>query len=365
MTTTNQKNIANNSTQNLHKTIFIVALLLCISLTILTLAPTANASIAVNLKLAKSAIMIEQSSGRILLEHNAHQQLPMASTTKIVTALTVLANCKDIDQQVHIDDKAVGVEGSSIYLTYGEVLTVRQLLYGLMLRSGNDSAVALAIHVGGSVDNFANLMNEQAQKLGLINTHFVNPNGLPDDRHYTTAYELALLTKEAFNYPAFQEIVSSKSYKFVSPSGKQYNFYNENKLLNRIDGADGVKTGFTKKAGRCFVGSCTQNGMRLIAVVLNCGPMFELCQSMLEFGQSHYTITNIVPYNKLCGAQFDGKTAKYYYCKKSFSYPIANNSDDLSRISKVITLPNNANEYGKIEVYLDKQLIFCQKLVTI
>ena len=314
---------------------------------------------------AKSAILIEATSHRVLLQNNADERLPMASTTKIMTALTVLANCEDTKQEVHIDERAVGVEGSSIYLTKGEILTVEQLLYGLMLRSGNDSAVALAIHVGGSVENFADLMNKEAQKLQLSNTHFANPNGLPNDNHYTTAKELALIAAKAFEYPQFAEIVGAKKYAFTSSSGKYYCFYNENKLLDRMDGADGVKTGYTKKAGRCFVGSATQNDMRLIAVVLNCGPMFEVCQSMLEYGYSHYTMTNIVPQNKVCGAKINNKNHEYYCCKSGFSYPIQNNSDELQNITKKITLPDKQSTQGKIEVFLDKQLLFCEKLVTI
>jgi len=187
----------------------------------------------------------------------------MASTTKIVTALTVIRNT-DLDEVVEIPKAACGIEGSSIYLREGEHLTVRELLYGLMLRSGNDCAVALALHTSGSVEAFAELMNTTAVELGCENSNFVNPHGLHDDRHYTTALDLAAVTCEALHNETFREIVSTKAVR-ISNEGYEYDrvLVNKNKLLSNVDGADGVKTGYTKKAGRCFVGSATKNGMQV------------------------------------------------------------------------------------------------------
>lgn len=158
----------------------------------------------------KACAVIEVNSGKILYEKNADARLPMASTTKIATAITVIENC-DISMTVKVPQEAQGVEGSSIYLKAGETLTVKELLYGLMLQSGNDSAVALAVAVGGSVENFAEMMNKTARKCGAENTHFVNPHGLHDDKHYTTAHDLALISVHAMKNPEFRNIVSAKS----------------------------------------------------------------------------------------------------------------------------------------------------------
>ena len=178
---------------------------------------------ASNMTSAKGMAVLEMNSGRVLSSHNMHTKLKMASTTKIVTALTVIENCKDLDTPFKIDDKAVGVEGTSIYLKYGEVLSARELLYGLMLRSGNDASVALALHCAESVPKFAEMMNKTAQKCGANDSNFVNPHGLDADGHYTTAYDLALITTKALQNPIFKEIVSTKNIKISGgESGTRY-----------------------------------------------------------------------------------------------------------------------------------------------
>lgn len=218
---------------------------------------------------AKSAIVIEKDSGRVLYNKAGDWELPMASTTKIMTAYVALryGNLNDI---VEVSENAAGVEGSSMYLEKGEKITLENLLYGLMLLSGNDAAVAVAEAVGGSVDRFVEMMNETAADLGLSHTHFDNPNGLPSDTHYTTALELAEITRAAMNEPKFAEIVSTKS-KSIPWEGREYNreMTNHNKLLSRLDGCVGVKTGYTEKAGRCLVSAVTRDGMTLICVTLN------------------------------------------------------------------------------------------------
>lgn len=211
---------------------------------------------------AQSLALYEPCSGTVLESVNANVRMPMASTTKIMTALVTLKTVP-LEQKVTVSAQAAGVEGSSMYLKAGETLTVSDLLYGLMLTSGNDAATALAIHISGSIEGFAKLMNEQAKALGLENTHFTNPSGLPDDDHYTTAYELAVIAAEAMKNPVFQKIVSSKT---ASVSGRTLT--NHNKLLSMYEGAVGIKTGFTKKAGRCLVSAATRNGVTLICVTL-------------------------------------------------------------------------------------------------
>jgi D-alanyl-D-alanine carboxypeptidase (penicillin-binding protein 5/6) len=308
----------------------------------------------------KSAILIEASSGRVLYEKNAYQKLPMASTTKIATALTALKHAK-CDEIVTVDKQAVGIEGSSIYLREGEKLTVEELLYGLMLRSGNDAAVALAIHVGGSVDGFVSMMNNLAKEVGAKDTSFTNPHGLHDENHYTTAFDLALITKAALQNEKFAQIVSSKN-AVISNEGYEYrrNLTNKNKLLTNYEYANGVKTGYTKKAGRCFVGSAKKDGMQLIAVVLNCGPMFENAQSMLEFGFSCYTMTNIIPKNKVCGAIFDKEKHATFVCDAGFSYPLS--KDELKLVDKEILLPSSVEGEGRVVVRVGGQVVFESKL---
>lgn len=279
---------------------------------------------------AKGCIVMERNSGRVLFEHNADERLPMASTTKIVTALTVINN-GNLDEVVAIPREACGIEGSSVYLREGEKLTVRQLLYGLMLRSGNDCATALALHVGGSVEKFAQMMNETARSLGCCDCNFVNPHGLHDENHYTSARNLAIITCKALQNDDFAQIVSTKAVK-IPNDGYDYPrvLSNKNKLLYNFDDADGVKTGYTKKAGRCFVGSATRNGMQVVVVLLNCGPMFEETSQMLNVAFANYHNVCILPKNKLCGVVYKRNKPVYYYCEQSFSYPILQ-SESLQR----------------------------------
>ena len=198
---------------------------------------------------AKAMCVLEKDSGRVVASKNMEAQLPMASTTKIVTALTVIQNCDNLDELIQVDGSAIGVEGSSIYLRNGEIMSVRDLLFGLMLRSGNDSAVALACHVGGSVEGFASLMNETAKSAGANNSNFVTPHGLDHKDHYTTAYDLAKITAYALNNPIFKEIVSTKMHtvEATNKSDKRY-LSNKNRLLNSLEGCIGVKTGYTKRS---------------------------------------------------------------------------------------------------------------------
>lgn len=232
-------------------------------------------------------IAMELSTGTVLEENNADVQLPMASTTKIMTAIIIVDDC-DLDQVITVPDKAVGVEGSSIYLKKGEQIDIRDLLYGLMLRSGNDSAAALAIHHSGSMEKFAEVMNERAKKIGAQNTNFTNPSGLPDSNHYTTARDLCTITRHAMQNEIFREIVSTKNY-----SGKFRSFANKNKMLYNYEGANGVKTGYTVKAGRCLVSSAERDGMDVICVVLNCSDMYERSAKILDNCFSGYKLVKL------------------------------------------------------------------------
>lgn len=237
---------------------------------------------------ARSAILIDAASGRMLCEKNGFERLPMASTTKIMTAVLVLENLP-LAAEVRISPVASGVEGSSIWLETGEELTVEELLYGLMLNSGNDAAVALAEAVAGSTDAFVTMMNSRARELGLYNTSFETPNGLDSPAHYTTAYDLAALTRYALTLPKFREIVGTKQ-KTIPWDGHEWDrsLKNHNKLLWRYEGCTGVKTGYTKKAGRCLVSSAEKDGRELIAVTLNAPDDWNDHIRLLDYGFNDY-----------------------------------------------------------------------------
>lgn len=321
---------------------------------------------------AQGAVLMEAESKRVLYEVNAGKQLPMASTTKILTALVAIKNA-DLDKIVAVPKEAQGIEGSSIYLRAGEHLTIRELLYGLMLQSGNDSAVAIAVLVGGSIEKFAGMMNSCAKSLGAVNSNFTNPHGLADKNHYTTAFDLALISSYAMQDPVFAEIVGTKSIT-ISNEGMDYKrlIINKNKILTTFDGANGVKTGFTKQAGRCFVGAAKRGGLQLIAVVLNCGPMFEDSKKMMEFGFANYEFVNVTPNFKLCGyVEISNRhnTEVGTIVEKGVGLPLTN-SERLQlktclAFNQNVTAPmSKGTPVGKLDVYIGNQLIFSSKVVT-
>ena len=244
---------------------------------------------------AQKAYVLDAVSGRVLFERNSTQQSLIASTTKIMTALIICEQCNVLDR-MRIPKEAVGIEGSSMYLREGEVLTLQELLYGLMLSSGNDAAVALAIYCGGTVEGFAELMNDKARILGMKDTHFVNPNGLDAPDHYSTARDLAVLAAYAMENPIFARTVSAKQVKV----GERY-LTNHNKLLWRLDGADGVKTGFTKAAGRILVSSATRDGRRIIAVTIDDPCDWQDHAALLEEGFARYTHRQVVSKGQYIG----------------------------------------------------------------
>jgi D-alanyl-D-alanine carboxypeptidase (penicillin-binding protein 5/6) len=233
---------------------------------------------------AVRSVLIEAESGQVLFGNREKERAGMASTTKIMTALVVLRSMP-LDTVYTIPKAATGIEGSSIYLVEGEQLTIEELLYGLMLRSGNDCAVALALACSGSVEAFVKKMNQTATELGITDTHFVNPHGLFDDNHYTSALSLARITAEALKNDTFRKIVSTKraniSYNNV-PRGRSLT--NNNRLLNSYEGCIGVKTGFTDETGRCLVSAAERDGVRLIAVTLNDHSDWNSHKEMLNYG---------------------------------------------------------------------------------
>lgn len=243
---------------------------------------------------ARIALIYDRASGRIIYEKNGNKQTPMASTTKILTAIVTLENA-DLKETVTIESKAAGIGGSRLGLKKNDKITVNDLLYGLMLRSGNDAAVALALHVGGSIEGFADMMNKKAEELGLTNSHFVVPHGLDNEGHYTTAYELAKMADYALNIPKFKEIVSSKSATiYINGYPKAIN--NTNNLLGSVSGVYGVKTGFTNGAGRCLVSSCKRGELDIITVVIGANTNNQRTadtKELIEYAFNNFSLINI------------------------------------------------------------------------
>ncbi len=238
---------------------------------------------------AECAALMCVETGEMLYEKNADLHHAMASTTKIMTALVAIENC-ELDNTVTVSSDAVGIIGSSVYLYAGEQMTMESLLYALLLESANDAAAAIAIEVSGSIEGFAELMNEKAASLGLENTHFTNPHGLDNEDHYTTARELAALTSAALKNETFREIVSTykKSIEMHNGQGSRL-LINHNKLLKSYDGAIGVKTGYTSNSGRCLVTAANRDGLTYIAVTLNAPDDWNDHRKMLDAGFGYYT----------------------------------------------------------------------------
>ncbi|MBQ7828528.1 MAG: D-alanyl-D-alanine carboxypeptidase [Clostridia bacterium] len=244
---------------------------------------------------AKSAVLAEGSTGKIIWSKNGDERLPMASTTKIMTALVAIENSDDLTRPVKISPDACGIEGSSVYLKEGEKLTLEQLLYALLLESANDSACAIAIEIAGSLEKFADMMNGTAERIGMVDSHFTNPHGLDDEEHYTTAADMARLAVHALNNEDFARIVST--YKTTIPMNGDEGtrlLLNHNKMLKYYDGAIGVKTGFTKRSGRCLVSAAERDGVRMIAVTLSAPDDWNDHKSMLDFGFSRYKHITLV-----------------------------------------------------------------------
>lgn len=354
---------------NLVKKIIILILFFAFAISLpYTISTKTNAE---SFSSACSEIVIERDSGRILYQNNIDERKYMASTTKILTALCVIENC-NLSDEVTVTEESVGIEGSSIYLEKGEQLSVKDLLYGLMLRSGNDCAETLALYCSGSKEKFAILMNNTALKIGAKNSNFVTPHGLHDDNHYTTAKDLALISAYAMKNSSFREIVATKSVKIPFTTKNTYRYLkNKNKLLFNLDGTTGIKTGYTKKAGRCLVSSCERNGMELICVVLNCPPMFERSTTLFENCFSNYKLRKIAESDYILDFI---KTTNNTECpvgvKNDVILPLTDkeyeNLNIVYDLPKVIMSPlKKDSEIGSIKIYSENNLIFEEKIFTI
>ena len=322
---------------------------------------------------ARAMVLLEGNTNQVLYEYNCHKSLPMASTTKIVTAIVAIENYPDLDKTVKVSDKAVGIEGTSIYLKHGEEISMRDLLYGLILASGNDCAVAIAEEVFGE-EKFVEKMNEFANNLGLTDTHFANPHGLDEDGHYTSAYDLAYITSYAMKNPLFTEIVGTK-YRNIAKTNIYQERYlkHKNKLMFLDDNCIGVKTGFTDNAGRCLVSACEKDNMQLISVVLNCQPMFEEADRLTRNALSEYQYVEWVkPYNYVSSVKIeDGDKNEIGIATiNGFSNVILKNEKDRYRVEydlpEQVVAPVDINKIvGKVRVFKDNEIIFEDSLYAI
>lgn len=298
---------------------------------------------------ARRAYVLDAVSGRELFSRNEDQRSLIASTTKIMTALIICEQCNVLDR-MRIPKEAVGIEGSSMYLKEGEVLTLQELLYGLMLSSGNDAAVALAIYCGGTVEGFAELMNDKARILGLTGTHFENPNGLDSPGHYSTARDLAILAAYAMKNPIFYKTVSAKSVKV----GERC-LTNHNKLLWKLEGADGVKTGFTKAAGRILVSSATRQGRRIIGVTIDAPDDWNDHCQLLNEGFTRYQNRQIVQAGQCVGTLtvLGGESGcVQVLAAENFSYALAQEE------SPVLVLPGPGFVYAPAVAGADAGFVY-------
>ena len=305
---------------------------------------------------SKAAIVYERFSGTILFGKNENEKRKMASTTKIMTAIVVIekSNLEDI---VTVSQKAASTGGSRLGLHTNDKISVFNLLYGLLLRSGNDAAVALAEYVGGDISNFANLMNLKASELGLTSTHFVTPHGLDNDDHYTTAYELALITDYALKNETFRNIVGTKNYN-ISINGYSKNLSNTNELLGNLNGVYGVKTGFTNGANRCLVTSVKRNNMDLICIVLGADTKKDRTKDsyqLIEYAFKNFELVNIK--EKILNEFTNWKICN----SSSFSVEkgISNNIDAVLEDLPYNYLPVNCNQINDISIY-----IYCNTTFT-
>ena len=301
---------------------------------------------------AKAECVMEQNSRRILYESQGDVRLPMASTTKIATAITVLDLCEDIGSELEIPEEAEGVEGSSVYLKAKEIYSVEDLLYGLMLRSGNDCATALALYCSGSIGDFSARMNATAERAGALNTCFKNPHGLPCNGHYTTARDLSLISCYAMSNPTFRKIVSTHYYE-------PRHWKNKNKMLSVYEGGIGIKTGYTKEAGRCLVSAAERKGMTLICSVLNCSTTYERSVKLLDDAFSAYTNTKLLDKNEEIAFEVNGRKA-VGYSHEEFFYPLM--EGETEQLERRIIPVFEGEIVGQIQIFLAKRLLVSTNL---
>lgn len=303
---------------------------------------------------AEAAALIDVTSGRVIYSVKGDKPMRIASLTKIMTAIVAIEH-GNISDMAKVSKNAYRKEGSSIYLKLNEEMNLKDLLYGMMLRSGNDAATTVAEHVGGSVEGFAYLMNEKARMIGMTNSSFKNPSGLDEEGHYSTAEDMAKLTAYALNNPVFHEIVSTKVKKVPNPNESwDYSWVNKNKMLSIYEGADGVKTGYTKLAKRCLVSSATRGGQQFAVVTLNDPEDWADHVKLLDYGFQHYPLQTLVQK----GAVVEGTG---FAAGATFRYPAEQAEKNRFASKTVLNDPGSASyrlgEAGQLQFLLDGKLV--------
>jgi len=309
---------------------------------------------------AQSYLLMDAQTGEVLSQSHADTKLPMASTTKIMTCLVALEE-GELSDEVVIPQEAVGIEGSSIYLTRGEELTLSDLLYGLMLESANDAAVAIALHISGSVDSFAEKMNEKASQLGMTNTHFCNPNGLQAEEHYSTARDLSVLMAYCMQNPVFAEMTATQTKNIPAPGGKSRYLSNHNRLLRSYEDCIGGKTGYTKTAGRCLVSAAHRDGKTLICTTLGAPDDWNDHKNLYRYGFSLYHTEILCEKGSICGTLplVGGEQSEIAYsCSEALSISLREGqavTHDIE-LPHFVYAPTRAGDYfGDAVFYLDEK----------
>ncbi|SDC01254.1 MULTISPECIES: D-alanyl-D-alanine carboxypeptidase family protein [unclassified Candidatus Frackibacter] len=313
---------------------------------------------------ARAAILIDAETGEILYAKNPHVKRSPASTTKIMTAILAIEN-GNLDDKVKVSRRAAYEGGSSIWLAEGEVLTLEELLYGLLLNSGNDAAVAIAEHIGGSVEEFAQMMNRKAREIGALDTSFQNPNGLPQKGHLTTAYDLAMIARYALQNKTFAKIVDTTR-KTISWGSHEYgrSLLNTNRLLRRFDEVDGVKTGYTDAAGRCLVSSMTREGRQVISVVLKSGQMWHDSIKLLNYGFDNFNRIQLAAKDEVIySARLEALENQRLEMVASQEFATVASEGKEIKVRKEIIIKDNLKlpiakkeQIGKVTFYVDDEL---------
>ncbi len=312
---------------------------------------------------AKACVLVEEKTGRIVFEKNSSEKLPMASTTKIMTTLLCIES-GNLDDEFVVDSSAIKVEGSSMGLVEGDVVTKRALCYGMLLPSGNDAANAAAVKIGGTIENFASMMNERAAEIGMTRTGFVTPSGLEGTGHGASAYDMALLTREALKNPVFSEICSQSKAKveFGNPPYERW-LTNSNKLLTMYDGVKGVKTGFTDEAGRCLVSACERDGVSMICVTLNDKNDWDDHMRMYDYGFSKLNASSLSS-EEIFQIQAVGGNCDSIPVKAEGEILLGTDGMTENRITSELYMPpfvyaplNAGDEVGELRFYYDGRLI--------
>ena len=320
-----------------------------------------NIDVAYAYDTSKSSIVMDMDSGRVLYEKNKDEKLLIASITKIMTAVVAIEN-NDLNEMVTIGEEILPMYGSNIYIEVGEEISLRDLLYGLMLRSGNDAAVSIANYVAGSEDRFVEMMNKKAKALGMSNTVFNNPTGLDDDtRNYSSAYDMAKLMRYANTLMEFVEISGTKKWN-VTTNKKSYIWFNRDKLLTEYKYITSGKTGYTPKAGKTLVSVASKNGLNLIAVTLNDANHYNTQKDLFEYYFSLYESEKIIDKNNI---KFDSSVYDGLYVNYSFSYPLKN--DEKQYIKKYVNFYNlddynNNQEVGEVYITFKDKEIYREKI---